>query len=67
MSREVDDERELTEPEMDEVMAPSGFPVAAKRTSFGSWTITLVWSERLIDRWVSEQREHADTIKRLLG
>jgi hypothetical protein len=57
----------LTDAELEEVFGLEEFPTAARRTSVGSWSITLVWSEAAVDRWIKKKRALAATITRLLG
>ena len=53
--------------QFDAAIAMPTFPIAGKRSRVGSWGITLVWSEHMLDRWAAEQRVLAAEIKSLLG
>ena len=56
-----------TSEQFDAAIAMPTFPISSKRSMVGSWRITLVWSEHMLDRWAAEQRVLAAEIKSLLG
>jgi hypothetical protein len=56
-----------TAEEVEEIIAMPEFPVAGRRTSAGSWEVTLVWSERAVDLWAEKQRRQATRTLELLG
>jgi hypothetical protein len=43
------------------------FPQSNKRVGRGSWGITLVWKDALIDRWIEETKREAETLAALVA
>ena len=50
-----------------EVAERFGLPTAARRAERGSFTLTPIWREDLLDRWADEQRAKATDMLRLVG
>jgi hypothetical protein len=65
--RELGKKFKLSDDETSELIERRGFPAASRRVPFGSWAVTLVWSEHLVDEWAARERAEATRILELLG